>query len=138
MTLTSEQADERRKIVWEMRQSGMTLAAIGKQINRSREQVRVLACQHARLEKEREERRAALHGLTVSELMHRSILELELPARARNVFEYGKNYTVADVMAISDEELSSSPNFGKVTVAATRAAIDKAIADAKKVERNDC
>lgn len=41
-------------------------------------------------------------------------------------------------MAISDEELSSSPNFGKVTVAATRAAIDKAIADAKKVERNDC
>lgn len=134
MMLTCKQADELRKIVWEMRQSGMTLAAIGKQINRSQEEVRRLEF----MQRQREERSAALHGLTVSELMHRSILELELPARARNVFEYGKKYTVADVMAISDEELSSSPNFGKVTVAATRAAIDKAIADAKKVERNDC
>jgi len=138
MTLTSEQSDERRKMVWEMRQSGMTLDAIGKQINRSREQVRVLACQHARLEKERGERGAALHGLTVPELMHRSVLNLELTARARNSFEYGKKYTIADLMAMSDEELLSLPNFGKVTVAATRAAIDKAIADAKKVERNDC
>jgi DNA-directed RNA polymerase alpha subunit len=134
MMLTCKQADELRKIVWEMRQSGMTLAAIGKQINRSQEEVRRLEF----MQRQREERSAALHGFTVPELMHRSILDLELPARARNVFEYSKKHTIADVMAMSDEELLSFHNFGKVTIAATRAAIDKAIADAKKVERNDC
>jgi DNA-directed RNA polymerase alpha subunit len=137
MTLTFEQSNERCRMVWEMRQSGMTLDAIGKQINRSKEEVRRLECKHARLEKERGRRRAALHGLTVPELMRCSILEVELPVRARNVFEYEKKYTIGDVMAMSDEELLSFQNFGKVTVAATRAAIDEAIANAKKVESND-
>jgi DNA-directed RNA polymerase alpha subunit len=136
MTLTFEQSNERCRMVWEMRQSGMTLDAIGKQINRSKEEVRRLECKHARLEKERGRRRAALHGLTVPELMRCSILEVELPVRARNVFEYEKKYTIGDVMAMSDEELCF-PNFGKVTIAATRAAIDEAIANAEKVERND-
>jgi DNA-directed RNA polymerase alpha subunit len=136
MKLTSEQAEERRRMVWEMRQSGMTLAAIGKQINRSKEEVRRLEFKHARLAKGREERRAALHGLTVPELMRCSILDVELPVRARNVFEYEKKYTIGDIMAMSDDKLCFH-NFGKVTIAATRAAIDEAIANATKVERND-
>jgi DNA-directed RNA polymerase alpha subunit len=137
MTQTTEKDEALRKMVWEMRQSGMTLDAIGKQINRSKEDVRRLECKHARLEREREERRAALHGLTVPELMHRSILDLELTARARNSLNQYRKYTIAEIMPMSDEELLSFQNFGKVTVAATRAAIDEAIANAEKVESND-
>jgi hypothetical protein len=37
MTQTTEKDEALRKMVWEMRRSGMTLAIIGKQINRSKE-----------------------------------------------------------------------------------------------------
>ena len=137
MKQTTEKDEALRKMVWEMRRSGMTLAAIGKQINRSKEDVRRLEFKHARLEREREERRAALHGLTVPELMHRSILDLELTARARNILNQYRKYTIAEIMPMRDEELLSFHNFGKVTVAATRAAIDEAIANAEKVKSND-
>jgi transposase-like protein len=139
MKLTSEQAEERRRMVWEMRQSGMTLAAIGKEINRSKEQVRVIAFQHNRLEKERLQRQAIMQGLTRDEILSISILNLELNARARNHFSCLQKYkgvslTVADIMAMSDEELHA-PNMGKVSIAATRTAIDAALANAEKADQ---
>jgi hypothetical protein len=136
MTLTFEQAEERRRMVWEMRQSGMTLAAIGKEINRSKEEVRRLECKHARLEQERLQRQAIMQGLTKNEVLRSSILNLELNVRARNHFSWlqkckGVSLTVADIMAMSDEELHA-PNMGKVSIAATRTAIDAALANAEK------
>jgi DNA-binding transcriptional MerR regulator len=67
MTQTTEKDEALRKMVWEMRRSGMTLAAIGKQINRSKEDVRRLEFKHARLEREREEHaRTAAEGLRIT------------------------------------------------------------------------
>ena len=141
MKLTSEQFEERRKNVWQMRQSGMTLGAIGKKINRCPQAVHVIIAQHERLEKERQTRQSALKGLTVSELMGRSILDLDLPIRAKNSFlnkirEGIYDFTIADVMAMSDKELLRTPNFGKKTIAEMRSVIAKALADAEGVETN--
>lgn len=126
-------------MVWEMRQSGMTLAAIGKEINRSKEQVRCIVFQHNRFQKERLQRQAIMQGLTRDEVLSISILNLELNVRARNHFSWLQKYkgvslTVADIMAMSDEELHA-PNMGKVSIAATRTAIDAALANAEKADQ---
>jgi DNA-directed RNA polymerase alpha subunit len=142
MKLTSEQIKDRGKIVCKMREGGMTLAEIGEKINRSKEAVRVIILKHTRLERERNERRSALQGLTVRELMGRSILDLELNGRARRFFYneqryLGREITVQDVIEMSDAELRRFPNFGRLTITETRGAIAKALADAEKVKTNE-
>jgi hypothetical protein len=135
-TINAMPPNERRKILWELRQSGLTFAAIGKIVNRSLEQVRVQIFIHNRLEQERLQRQAIMQGLTKNEVLRSSILNLELNVRARNHFSWlqrckGVSLTVADIMAMSDEELHA-PNMGKVSIAATRTAIDAALANAEK------
>ena len=131
--------DDRRKLLWELRQDGMTLAAIGKKIGRSKEEVRGQICKHERLEKARLERQAMMNGLTRDEVLNSSVLNLELNVRARNHFAWLQRYkgvslTVADIMAMSDEELHA-PNLGKVTIALIRAAINTALANAEKADQ---
>jgi DNA-directed RNA polymerase alpha subunit len=126
--------DDRRKLLWELRQDGMTLAAIGKKIGRSQEQVRVQIFIHNRLEQERLQRQAMMNGLTRDEVLNSSVLNLELNVRARNHFSWSPSVTVADIMAMSDEELHA-PNMGKVTIALIRAAINTALANAEKADQ---
>jgi DNA-directed RNA polymerase alpha subunit len=126
--------NDRRKLLWELRQDGMTLAAIGKKIGRSQEQVRVQIFIHNRLEQERLQRQAMMNGLTRDEVLNSSVLNLELNVRARNHFRWSPSVTVADIMAMSDEELHA-PNMGKVTIALIRAAINTALANAEKVDQ---
>ena len=126
--------DDRRKLLWELRQDGMTLAAIGKKIGRSKEQVRVQIFIHNRLERERLQRQAMMNGLTRDEVLNSSVLNLELNVRARNHFRWSPSLTVADIMAMTDEELHA-PNMGKVTIALIRAAINTALANAEKADQ---
>ena len=133
-TFNAMSPDDRRKLLWELRQDGMTLAAIGKKIGRSKEQVRVQIFIHNRLEQERLQRQAMMNGLTRDEVLNSSVLNLELNVRARNHFRWSPSVTVADIMAMSDEELHA-PNLGKVTIALIRAAINTALANAEKVDQ---
>ena len=133
-TFNAMSPNDRRKLLWELRQDGMTLAAIGKKIGRSQEQVRVQIFIHNRLEQERLQRQAMMNGLTRDEVLNSSVLNLELNVRARNHFRWSPSVTVADIMAMSDEELHA-PNMGKVTIALIRAAINTALANAEKVDQ---
>ena len=133
-TFNAMSPDDRRKLLWELRQDGMTLAAIGKKIGRSKEQVRVQIFIHNRLEQERLQRQAMMNGLTRDEVLNSSVLNLELNVRARNHFRWSPSVTVADIMAMSDEELHA-PNIGKVTIALVRAAINTALANAEKADQ---
>ena len=133
-TFNAMSPDDRRKLLWELRQDGMTLAAIGKKIGRSQEQVRVQIFIHNRLEQERLQRQAMMNGLTRDEVLNSSVLNLELNVRARNHFSWSPSVTVADIMAMSDEELHA-PNMGKVTIALIRAAINTALANAEKADQ---
>ena len=133
-TFNAMSPDDRRKLLWELRQDGMTLAAIGKKIGRSKEQVRGQIYKHNRLEQERLQRQAMMNGLTRDEVLNSSVLNLELSVRARNHLSWSPSVTIADIMARSDEELHA-PNIGKVTIALVRAAINTALANAEKADQ---
>jgi len=136
-TFNAMSVDDRRELIWKLRQDGMTLAAIGKKIGRSKEEVRRNVFFYERSKRERLKRQAIINGLTRDEILNISVLNLELNERARNHFSWLQRYksiTLADIMAMSDEELHA-PNFGKVTIALVRAAINTALADAEKVDQ---
>jgi hypothetical protein len=129
--------DERRELIWKLRQDGMTLAAIGGKIGRSKEEVRRNVFLYERSKRERLKRQAMMNGLTRDQILKISVLNLELNERARNHFSWLQKYkslTLSDIMAMTDEELHA-PNFGKVTIALVRAAINTALANAEKADQ---
>jgi hypothetical protein len=96
----------RMDAIFEMRESGMTLRQIGKNVGLSQDRVRQLLFIRERMHKWWRNYFELTNGMTREERMKLDIRSIPLSARGRYAFlDFRRNYTVEDVMKMSDEEL---------------------------------
>ena len=110
--------------IFELREAGMTLAAIGEIAGLSKDRVRTLLFKRERIYGWWESYFKRVNGLTKEERMKLDILSIPLSTRGRNAFrDYRRKYTVEDVMKMSDEELLKLTFMGRLTLSETRQSI---------------
>jgi len=110
--------------IFELREAGMTLAAIGEIVGLSKDRVRGLLYKRERIYGWWENYFKRVNGLTKEERMKLDIRSIPLSARGRYAFlDFRRKYTVEDVMKMSDEELLKLPGLGRTTLSETRKSI---------------
>jgi hypothetical protein len=110
--------------IFELREAGMTLAAIGKIFGLSKNRVSGLLFKRERIYGWWENYFNLVNGLTKEERMKIDIRSIALSTRVRYAFkDFRRKYTVEDVMKMSDEELLKIPGMGRLTLSETRKSI---------------